>query len=148
MSSTGRPFTVGGGTGRPTRIEQPTTHYKALSVDTGGAYTFGEHVLAMDFPSHIHHREDEGLYVLEGQLTATVGDETFSLGPGDFVFMPKGVPHSLTGDSDPRPRLLFISTPGGFEHFMDDLIELTSQGLGPQSEQWRELEAKHDWTLL
>lgn len=102
----------------------------------------------MDFPPHIHHRDDEGLYVLEGHLTATVGGEPFSMGPGDFVFMPRGVPHALAGGSGPPPRLLFISTPGGFEHLMDDLTELMAEGSGPRSGAWHELEAKHGWTLL
>lgn len=148
MGSSRRQFKIPRGTSRPTRVEQPATHYKALSSDTSGAYTLGEHVLVVDFPPHIHHRDDEGLYVLEGQLAAAVGDERFSIGPGDFIFMPRGVPHALTGDSDPPPRLLFISTPGGFEHLMDDLIELVAEGSRPGSDAWNELEAKHAWTLL
>lgn len=138
---------VARGAGRPTRVDQPTTQYKALSADTGGAYTFGEHVLAMDFPPHIHHRDDEGIYVLEGHLTAIVGDERLALGPGEFAFLPRGMPHSLTAVDGP-PRLLFISTPGGFEHLMDDLTELLGEGLGPRSERWHAAEARHHWTLL
>jgi mannose-6-phosphate isomerase-like protein (cupin superfamily) len=144
----GKGFMVERGAGRRTRVEQAATQYKALSADTGGAYTLGEHVLTDDFPLHVHHREDEGLYVLEGRVAATVGADRFSLGPGDFVFMPKGVPHSLESESGTPPRLIFVSTPGGFEHFMDDITELAAEGHGPSSPEWRELEARHEWTLL
>lgn len=148
MTVAGEAFFIGDGTGRPTRVAQPTTQYKALGADTGGAYTFGEHHLVIDFPPHVHHRDDEGLYVLDGRITAVVGDESFSIGPGDFLFMPKGVPHSLASESDSPPRLLFVSTPGGIEHLMDDLTDLMAAGHRRSSPEWQELEAKHEWTLL
>ncbi len=145
---TGRAFFVGRGGGQSTRVPQPATQYKALSVDTGGAYTFAEHRLAIDFPLHVHHREDEGIYVLDGSLTAVVGEESFSLGPGDFVFLPRGVPHSLTNDSEPAARFVFVSAPGGFEHLLDDFVEAAGNGHGPSSPEWREVEERHGLHFL
>lgn len=139
----GRPFFVGRDDGRSTRVRQPTTQYKAVSADTGGVYTFAEHQLAIDFPLHIHHREDEGIYVLDGSLTAVGGEEQYTLGPGDFVFLPKGVPHSLTNNSDPAARFVFVSTPGGFEHVMDDFVEAAMKGHGPGSPEWKLIEERH-----
>lgn len=141
--SSGRPFVVPSGEGRPTRVGQPSTQYKAVSEDTGGVYTFAEHQLSLDFPPHIHHREDEGIYMLEGSMTAAVGDESFDLGPGDFAFLPKGVAHSLTNRSDPPARFVFVSAPGGFEHLMDDFVEAARNGHGPGSAQWQEIETRH-----
>ncbi len=43
---------------------------------------------------HLHYHDDEGFYVLEGNVTFYVGEETYHAGPGTFVFLPHGVPHS------------------------------------------------------
>lgn len=145
---TGKPFFVGHGDGRETRVRQPTTQYKAVSADTGGVYTFAEHRLANDFPLHVHHREDEGIYVLDGSMTAAVGDEAYTLGPGDFAFLPKGVPHSLTNKSEPAARFVFVSAPGGFEHLMDDFVEAAMDGHGPGSPEWRVVEERHGLHFL
>lgn len=144
----GKGFLVDAGTGRPTRIPVPKSAFKALSADTGGAYTFGEYDLTYDFPPHIHHREDEGIYVLEGRITVSVGDDTFSMGPGDFAFMPKDVVHSITLASERPVRILAVSTPGGFEHLMEDLTEINAAGHDTSSSEWQALEAKHGWTLI
>lgn len=68
-------------------------------------------------PLHVHHNEDEGFWVLEGEVTFEAGGETIQAGPGDFVFGPRDVPHRYqvgpTGS-----RMLFILTPGGFEGFI------------------------------
>ena len=144
----GRGYVVGRGAGRPTRVDVPDTSFKALSADTGGAYTFGEHELTDAFPLHVHEREDEGIYVLEGRIAVAVGEESSVLDPGDFAFMPRGVPHSIAGASDPPVRFLFISTPGGFEHFMEDRAELLATGRGGSPSEWRQLLARHALRIL
>jgi mannose-6-phosphate isomerase-like protein (cupin superfamily) len=136
------------GAGQPTRVRQPSTQYKALGADTSGVYTFAEHQLTIDLPLHVHHREDECLYIIDGKLTAVIGAETFSLESGDFILMPRGVPHSLTNESDPSARFVFVSTPGGFEHVMDDFVEVASKGHGPSSPEWGEVEARHELKFL
>jgi len=146
--ATSGPFFVGRGEGQATRVRQPTTQYKAVSADTGGVYTFGEHELRLDFPLHVHHGEDEGIYVLAGTLTAVAGEETFVLGPGDFAFLPRGVPHSLTNHSEPAARFVFVSTPGGFEHVMDDFVEAATNGHGPASPEWNAIEERHGLHFL
>lgn len=145
---TNRAYFLGRGNGRSTRVSQPATKYKAVSADTLGAYTFGEHRLGIDFALHVHHQEDEGLYLLDGALTAVVGEETFELAAGDFVFMPRGVPHSLTNRSDPPARFVFVSTPGGFEHVMDDFVETAGSGFLPSSPEWAQVEARHKLNFL
>ena len=119
-----------------------------MSADTGGVYTFAEHRLDLDFPPHVHHREDEGIYVLEGEMTATVGDEAFRMGAGDFAFLPKGVPHSLSNHSDPPARFVFVSAPGGFELLMDDFVEAARRGHGPGSPEWKAIEDRHELHFL
>jgi mannose-6-phosphate isomerase-like protein (cupin superfamily) len=91
---------------------------KATGKETGGHYTLVEVLNAEgEGPLHVHYREDEGFWILEGQLTFEVGEETIKAGPGSFVFGPKDVPHRYTVDSGPA-RLLYILSPAGFEEFV------------------------------
>ncbi len=71
-------------------------------------------------PLHIHHREDEAWYVVEGHMTFYVADEKFEAGPGTFVFAPRGIPHTFTVDIEPT-RVLVFASPAGFERFALDL---------------------------
>jgi mannose-6-phosphate isomerase-like protein (cupin superfamily) len=92
---------------------------KATGQQTSGRYTLVE-VLepeGADGPLHVHHREDEGFWILEGELTFQIGEQLLKAGPGSFVFGPKGVPHSYRVDRGPA-RLLFILSPAGFENFI------------------------------
>ena len=92
---------------------------KATGKETGGRYALVE-VLepeGEEAPLHVHHNEDEGFWVLEGELTFEVGQERIKASPGSFVFGPKGVPHRYTVESGPA-RLLFILSPAGFEEFI------------------------------
>jgi quercetin dioxygenase-like cupin family protein len=68
---------------------------------------------------HLHYTDEEGFYVLEGELTFYVGERTYTAGPGMFVFLPHGVAHSYTFETD-EVRMLSIVAPGGLErHFLD-----------------------------
>ena len=71
-------------------------------------------------PLHVHHREDETFWILDGSATFTVGDRRFEAKVGDCVFGPRGVPHAYT----PGPegcRLLYVMTPGGFEKLVREM---------------------------
>jgi len=68
-------------------------------------------------PLHVHRREDETFYVLDGELTFTVGDRVERAGPGSVVHGPRDVPHTFTVES-PTARWLVLSTPAGFEEFV------------------------------
>ena len=71
-------------------------------------------------PLHIHHREHEAWYVLEGRLTFHVGDAVLIADAGSFAFAPKGVPHAFTVDEEPT-RVLVLAAPAGFERFAREL---------------------------
>ena len=91
---------------------------KATKEQTGGHYTLVEVLNAEgEGPLHVHHREDEGFWILEGQISFEVGEQEIKAGPGSFVFGPKDVPHRYTVESGPA-RLLYILSPGGFEEFV------------------------------
>jgi quercetin dioxygenase-like cupin family protein len=81
-----------------------------------------EEVLGAEFegpPLHVHPSFGEGFYVLEGELTFRMEDETVSGGPGTFVFAPRGVPHTFANLSGSRARALIFCAPAGFERYFE-----------------------------
>jgi quercetin dioxygenase-like cupin family protein len=93
---------------------------KATGKETGGLYSIVE-VLepqGAQAPLHLHRKEDEAFWVLEGEMTFHIGEETIKARPGSFVFGPKDVPHTYTVDSGPA-KLLFLLSPPGFEGFVE-----------------------------
>jgi quercetin dioxygenase-like cupin family protein len=83
-------------------------------------------------PLHVHHREHEAWYVLEGQMTVRVGDDTLVAPAGSFAFAPKGVPHGFTVDVEPT-RVLVFAMPAGFERFAMEL-GVPADGTSPPAE--------------
>jgi quercetin dioxygenase-like cupin family protein len=65
-------------------------------------------------PPHIHHREDEVFYVLEGEIVASIGDRTIKGTPGMMIFLPRDVQHTFAIESE-QARMLILLTPAGFE---------------------------------
>ena len=81
-----------------------------------------EEVLGAEFegpPLHVHPSFGEGFYVLKGELTFRMEDETVSGGPGTFVFAPRGVPHTFANLSGSRARALIFCAPAGFERYFE-----------------------------
>jgi mannose-6-phosphate isomerase-like protein (cupin superfamily) len=69
-------------------------------------------------PLHVHHREDEGFYVIDGRIALHLpGRRRIDLGPGEFALAPRGIPHSYEVGDAPV-HLLTTSTPAGFERFV------------------------------
>jgi quercetin dioxygenase-like cupin family protein len=68
-------------------------------------------------PLHTHSREDELLYVVQGQLIARVGDARVEVGPGAYAALPRGVPHAIEVVGD-QATLLLSFVPGGLERFL------------------------------
>jgi len=89
---------------------------KARAEDTAGALGLVEATFYKGFgpPLHVHHREDEGFYVIDGQIRFRQGDDEFVAGPGSWVWGPRGVPHTFMVESD-MTRALIAACPGGFE---------------------------------
>ncbi len=92
---------------------------KATAADTGGQMTIVEITEApgAEAPLHLHHREDEAFWILEGEVTFEVGNTVIEAHAGDYLFGPRDIPHRYTvGPSG--CRMLFIFTPGGFEEVL------------------------------
>jgi len=85
-------------------------------------------------PRHIHHREDETFYVVEGEMTFFVGDKTIKATAGTMVFAPRDVAHSFTIDSE-QVRILVMVSPAGAEGFFKECsVPAPSMTLPPPAE--------------
>jgi mannose-6-phosphate isomerase-like protein (cupin superfamily) len=95
---------------------------KASAADTGGQYTLLEITApaGLQTPLHVHYREDEGFYVLEGSVTIDVGDQTVEVGAGEHAYGPRDVPHRFTVGPD-GARMIWVLAPSGFEDFVADV---------------------------
>jgi quercetin dioxygenase-like cupin family protein len=82
-------------------------------------------------PPHIHHREQESFYVLEGTLDIRMGEEVVQASAGDFVHIPKGVVHSFRNNGDGLARQLVIFSPGGLERFFEETLEEVADRSAP-----------------
>jgi quercetin dioxygenase-like cupin family protein len=115
---------------------------KATAADTGGLLTIIEvtEPPGAEAPLHVHHREDEGFWILEGEVTLYVGDETIEAGAGDFAWGPRDVPHRYTVGPT-GCRMLFICTPAGFEGLVRDMsVPAETRKLPPASDEEPDME--------
>ena len=116
---------------------------RATAADTGGQMTIVEQTEppGAEAPLHVHHREDEAFWILEGSATFQVGDKTIEASAGDYLFGPRDIPHKYTVGKD-GCRMLFICTPGGnFENVVREMSESAeSRTLPPPSDEEPDLE--------
>lgn len=122
MSSERTPFFQRAGDGEAHWFTANRITIRVRAEDTGGAFGMIEAVAPPGAapPLHVHHREDESFLVLEGEVTIRCGEESFRAGPGDFAFLPRGVPHGFVVEGEQPARFLNLITPGGFESFFAD----------------------------
>lgn len=90
----------------------------AKGAQTGGRFAVTEIASrrGQEPPPHIHHREDEGYYVLDGEVTFHCDDRSFAARRGDFVFLPRELPHSFNIQTDVA-RMVMLLTPAGLEDY-------------------------------
>lgn len=79
-------------------------------------------------PLHVHQREDEAVYVLEGMYEIRVGGRMIPAPPGTFAFLPREIPHTYTNVGYRTGRLLVTIAPAGFERFFEELSLLAPDG--------------------
>lgn len=105
---------------------------------TAGQLVFGEAVLPPRTagPSlHVHTREDEAAYIVEGVLTVRVGELTFEAGPGTLVWLPRDEPHTFANLSPGPVRLVGVTTPAGLEGMFAEQAAYFASLTGPPDEE-------------
>ena len=100
-----------------------TVTVKAGDDDGGGRLCVFEIAVAglAGPPEHVHGRHDEAFWVLEGQFRFRVAEASFTGGPGTFVLVPPGVPHTFSCIGAEPGRLMVMFTPGGTEAYFHEL---------------------------
>jgi quercetin dioxygenase-like cupin family protein len=91
---------------------------KASVASTSGAFTLIESTTAGGAPWHVHSREDEYFYVVDGEITVSCGQETFQAGRRSFVFLPRGIPHAWDVKSAGKATVLMMTVPAMLDEFL------------------------------
>src|SRR5213593_2729368 len=117
MSGTARFLVKKPGEGRTVAVVGDVYRFLATGEDTSGKYALFEAVVRPGGgpPPHVHSREEEGFYVLEGEITFTMGDKCLVAGAGMFANMPVGTLHSFKNESGKPSRMLISVAPAGLE---------------------------------
>ncbi|UGS38527.1 cupin domain-containing protein [Capillimicrobium parvum] len=118
--------------------------WHATSDDTGGRLSVAEVTIPAggEPPLHIHAREDEMIYVLEGRMTFQRGMERIDVTAGESIVLPRGIQHGFAVRDSPTARALILLTPGTMEQAFHDTATPASDATpsaGPPSPE----EAEH-----
>jgi quercetin dioxygenase-like cupin family protein len=133
--------------GRTVAIVGDVYRFLATSEDTSGQYAVWEAIVPPGGgpPPHIHSREEEGFYVLEGEITIQVGKERIVAKAGTFANMPVGSLHSFKNESNQTAKMLISVAPAGLEQmFLESgvpLAEGATTALPPTKEEIEKLVA-------
>lgn len=126
-----QPFIRRANEGRAVLLAGDVNRFMATGEDTNGAYAQWEVLVPPGGgpPPHVHSREEECIYVLDGEVILRIGDSRTVAQAGTFVGLPVGVPHAFKNESDHLARLLFTVAPAGLEEFFFEAgIEIASDG--------------------
>jgi quercetin dioxygenase-like cupin family protein len=118
------PYVLAPGEIRRNPLSAPSV--KADSRDTAGLLAVFEGSLAPGEPGpplHLHTRQDEALYVLEGTLLVQIGENRSELTAGAFAWIPRDTPHAFVNAADTAVRVMNISVPGGLEELFAEQSE-------------------------
>src|SRR4051794_27224184 len=113
MSMTHQPTLRQPAEGRTIALVGDVYRFLATGEDTSGKYALFEAIVSPGGgpPPHVHSREEEGFYVLEGEITFTVNGERVVAVAGTFANMPVGTPHGFRNESDRLVRMLIWVAP-------------------------------------
>lgn len=127
-----------------------TVVFKLGGEETGGAMAVGLVVVAPGGgpPPHVHAAEDELFLVLEGRFSVWTDGTTAEVGPGDAVFLPRGVPHTYCNVGSTPGRFWVVANPSGFEHFYEAFSQVCARDGGPDPAEAVAVAAEHGITLL
>ena len=139
------------GKGRTLVINDGRYTIKASSEDTGGAFTLIEMFLPPGSgpPPHLHEREEESFYVLEGTILFQVGNDSLTAGAGAFVKAPRGIRHAFKNVGTTPARVILLVTPAGLEKFFEAIGQPAGEiPSAPTLEKARSIAPQYGITLL
>jgi quercetin dioxygenase-like cupin family protein len=127
--------------GRTVAVVGDVYRFLATGEDTGGKYALWEALVPPGGgpPPHVHSREEEGFYVLEGEITFTINGKRVVATAGMFANMPVGTPHSFKNESNKPAKMLISVAPAGLEQMFFEvgvpLAESATTALPPTQEE-------------
>src|SRR5262249_28882916 len=133
------------GEGRTLAVVGDVYRFLATSEDTNGKYALLEAIVPPGGgpPPHVHSREEEGFYILDGEITFTIGDKRLVASAGMFANMPVGTPHSFKNESTRPAKMLISVAPAGLEQMFFEfgvpLPEGSTTALPPTKEEIEKL---------
>jgi quercetin dioxygenase-like cupin family protein len=116
--------------GRTIAVVGDIYRFLATGADTNGKYALWEAIVLPGGgpPPHVHSREEEGFYILEGEITFQIGDEHLVATAGMFANMPVGTLHSFKNESGKSARMLISVAPAGLEQMFFEVGVPLAQG--------------------
>ena len=117
---------LGPGEGKTVSLLGGKYTYKAVGRDTDGHYGLVEFTAPAGSPGpppHIHEREEEALYVVEGELKVQIAERTLQARAGTFVLVPRGTVHTFSNPASRPAKALVIVSPAGFEEAFEEMAE-------------------------
>ncbi|HYN69264.1 MAG TPA: cupin domain-containing protein [Candidatus Eisenbacteria bacterium] len=154
-----------GDTGETSAIAVPAATVRTVAFKSGtiaklvatGALTAGRFGLfRWDMPAkvggagaHFHRTFSESFYVLEGIVSLFDGRAWSTANPGDYLYVPEGGIHGFRNDADAAASMLILFAPGIVrERYFEELAEIGASGRTLSKEEWAELYARHDQTVV
>ena len=131
--------------GRTIAVVGDVYRFLATGEDTNGKYALWEAIVPPGGgpPPHIHSREQEGFYILEGEITFLIGEGRIVATAGMFANMPVGTPHSFKNESSKPAKMLISVAPAGLEEMFFEfgvpLPEGSTTALPPTKEEIEKL---------
>ncbi len=116
--------------GRTIAVVGDVYRFLATGDDTNGKYAMWEAIVPPGGgpPPHVHSREEEGFYILEGEIAVQIGDQRVVATAGMFANMPVGTPHSFKNESSEPAKLLISVAPAGLEQMFFEVGVPVAQG--------------------
>jgi quercetin dioxygenase-like cupin family protein len=139
-----QPILVPPGGGEKLNVAGSPISHKVKSKDTNGVFSVMEFVTppGKGVALNVHEREDELVYLLEGEIEVTLGDQKMKAVPGVMALLPRGIPHGFTNVGSKPSRLLDTMLPGHFDNYFVELAGLFTRG-EPSQEQNDALSRKY-----
>ena len=116
--------------GRTLAVVGDVYRFMATGENTNGKYAMWEAIVPPGGgpPPHVHSREEEGFYILEGEITFQIGEKRVVATTGTFANMPVGTPHSFKNESGRPARMLISVAPAGLEQMFFEVGVALTEG--------------------
>ena len=117
------PTSTNDATGRVFSVVGDRYHFLVTGEESGGAFAMMDFLVPPQHgpPPHVHHREDEVFYVLEGEFSFTVAGRVVRATAGQTLYGQRDVPHTFKNTGDKAGRMIVVVAPAGLEKFFAEI---------------------------